>query len=79
MFVCAAPCVFIWLSDGANLAPNLMSVDRAVKIRLPSPNPGQKKLKHKYEVSNLPISPQPLPDSPKAPNQEGDKQGQQSL
>lgn len=55
MFVCAAPCVFIWLSDGANLAPNLMSVDTAVKIRLPSPKPrtSQKKLKHKYEVSNL--------------------------
>lgn len=39
MFVCAAPCVFIWLSDGANLAPNLMSVDRAVKIQLPSLGP----------------------------------------
>lgn len=39
MFVCAAPCVCIWLSDGANLAPNLMSVDRAVKIRLPSLGP----------------------------------------
>lgn len=55
MFVCAAPCVFIWLSDGANLAPDLMSVDRAVKIRSPSPKPhsGKKKLKHKLKPSPL--------------------------
>lgn len=39
MIVCAAPRVFIWLSDGANLAPNLMSEERSVKIRLPSPKP----------------------------------------
>lgn len=42
-------------------------------------HPQSPALKHTYEVSNLPMSPQPLPDSPQAQNQEGDNQGPQSL
>lgn len=54
MFLSAAPRVFIRLSDGANLAHNLMSMERSIKILITiskASRSGQKKLHHKYKVS----------------------------